>query len=133
MSEFSAAVLVSASVISGLDVINILAVILAPSLPILLGWIWKTVMGLRHRIADLEDESTRHSRTLYGDADDPTHNGLAEELSEIESTLSEMERDVAHISRTLDSDRPTEDRQHDHDGTPAPGADGDGRRDRGND
>lgn len=104
-ARFSPILAVSDGLLSGADVINIIAVVVAPTLPVLIGWGYKMIRSIRSDISELEAESTRHSRTLYGDADDPTHNGLAEELSDIKSTLGTMEREITYISRALDSDR----------------------------
>jgi hypothetical protein len=96
---------VSDELLSGADVINIIAVVVAPTLPVVIGWGYKMIRSIQSSISELEAESTRHSRTLYGDADDPMHNGLAEEFSDIKSTLGTMEREITYISRELDSDR----------------------------
>jgi hypothetical protein len=87
--------------ISGSDVLGLLVAIATPIIPLLLTVLGKMVWDMRKRIAELEEQTRRHSRTLYGDAEDPTHDGLAEGLSEIQTTLADVRREVSHISRSL--------------------------------
>lgn len=88
-------------IISGSDVLGLIVAIAVPIIPLLLTVLGKMVWNMRKRIAELEERTKRHSRTLYGDADDPTHAGLAEGLSDIKTTLADVRREVSHISRSL--------------------------------
>lgn len=67
----------------------------------------REVYRIRNRLDELETKTTRHSRTLYGDTDDPTHSGLAQQLSEIESTLETMTEQMDAITRAISTDEST--------------------------
>jgi hypothetical protein len=62
-----------------------------------LGVLGKVLYNHERRIRRLEKGRTRHSRSLYGDEQDPQQTGIAQDIRTIDERVASLEADVAEI------------------------------------
>lgn len=93
------AILVSVTV---WESIQILSQFLAPVLSFLLLVMGKALWNLNRRVKALEKGKVKHSRTLYGDEDDPIHSGLTHQLSDLQRSVDDLSEKVDHLSDQIE-------------------------------
>lgn len=83
--------------------IRILSQFLAPILSFLLLVMGRALWNLNSRVKALEKGETKHSRTLYGDEDDPVHSGLAHQLADLQKSVDELGEKVDHLCDRIEN------------------------------
>jgi len=80
------------------QVLTAIAPILAPVLSLVLVLIGRIIWNHEQRIRTLEQSSTRHGRTLYGDDSDIQQAGLSQDLKDMIDRLDRLERKIDRLN-----------------------------------
>lgn len=83
------------------EILTAVAPILAPVVSLVLVVIGRIIWRHEQRLRDLEQQSTRQRRTLYGDEDDDRQKGLSTDLRELIRRVETLEQTVARIERFI--------------------------------
>lgn len=89
-------------------ILTAIAPILAPIVSLILVLIGRVIWNHEKRIRTLEDGSTRHGRTLYGDDGDVQQTGLSQDMRDVVNRLERLETKIDRLNGNLE-DRNRED------------------------
>lgn len=73
------------------EILTAIAPVLAVLVSLGLTFVFHLLWNHEKRIRDNERSRIRHGRTLYGDDDDPTQNGLSKEIKYLEDNKQDKE------------------------------------------
>lgn len=80
------------------QILTAIAPVLAPVISLVLVLVGRIIWNHEQRLRSLEQSRTRHGRTLYGDDDDMTHDGLSHNLSDVLARLDRVEKKLDKLN-----------------------------------
>lgn len=82
-------------------ILSTIAPILAPILSLLLVTIGRIIWNHEKRIRQLERETTRHGRSLYGDDEDAQQTGVSQDMKKITDRIDDIQSDIVDIKQQI--------------------------------